>query len=107
MDMQLAPPGVVCSNPIRHAPNPGAHLNLHHVVPLSWGGPDVPPNRMWLCPNCHELVHSLLNEYVRAGGKPALDVLRQYPLFLRRLAKETIARNGGVIPRVYTAAHRT
>lgn len=32
-------------------------LELHHVVPLSEGGPDTTENAVALCPNCHRHVH--------------------------------------------------
>lgn len=30
---------------------------LHHVVPLALGGNDIESNRVWLCSECHTLVH--------------------------------------------------
>lgn len=104
--LELAPIGVSCSNPTLHRPNPGNHLNKHHMVPTGWGGQSVPENLIWLCPNCHELEHSILNLYVRYDGPPPFAELRPYPLYLRALAKRAIEANGGVIPHVYTGAYR-
>ena len=30
---------------------------LHHIVPLSLGGNDIPSNRVFLCQDCHDLIH--------------------------------------------------
>jgi hypothetical protein len=96
---------IVCANPIIHRPDPKGHLNRHHIVPLSWGGQTVESNLIWLCPTCHELVHSVLNLFVRVGGKPAAADLQPYPMFFRVLAFRTIEMNGGVVPHTYTLAH--
>ena len=32
-------------------------LEVHHIVPLAEGGPDVPSNVVALCPNCHRRCH--------------------------------------------------
>ena len=31
-------------------------LQRHHMIPLAWGGPDVPENLITLCANCHAKV---------------------------------------------------
>ena len=31
---------------------------LHHVVPLSLGGNDIESNKVWLCTECHSLIHN-------------------------------------------------
>lgn len=36
-------------------------LEVHHIVPLSDGGPDIPENCVALCPNCHRAMHYALN----------------------------------------------
>lgn len=33
------------------------YLEVHHVIPLSKGGPDTPENCVALCPNCHKALH--------------------------------------------------
>lgn len=33
------------------------YLEVHHVLPLSKGGPDTPQNCVALCPNCHRAMH--------------------------------------------------
>lgn len=30
----------------------------HHVIPLALGGFDIESNKVWLCSNCHALIHS-------------------------------------------------
>lgn len=32
-------------------------VHLHHVVPVSDGGPDTRENCLLLCPNCHAIAH--------------------------------------------------
>jgi hypothetical protein len=103
MTDKLAPPGVVCLCVKRHAPNPGADLNLHHIQPLSWQGPDIESNRIWICPTTHARAHSVLNEYVRAlPGRPDPKVLARYPMYARRLAERAIVAVEGKIPHIYT-----
>lgn len=44
------------------------YLEVHHVIPLSKGGPDTPENCVALCPNCHRAMHfSENNEKIVAG----------------------------------------
>jgi hypothetical protein len=38
-------------------PNRQPYLEVHHVLPLSEGGPDTVDNAIALCPNCHRRVH--------------------------------------------------
>jgi hypothetical protein len=35
----------------------GPFLEVHHLIPLSEGGPDTPNNVIALCPNCHRRMH--------------------------------------------------
>lgn len=62
-----------CEVHMTHSPDP-KRLNVHHVLPLSWGGPDEPWNKVTICMTGHGNVHSLLNEYVRAKGEPPWSV---------------------------------
>ena len=45
------PEGTVCGNCGAPA------KELHHIVPLSLGGQDIPSNRIPLCEKCHKLIH--------------------------------------------------
>ncbi len=101
MSDYLAPPGMRCACVARHHPEPGPHLNHHHIQPLSWGGQSVPENMVWLCPTAHELVHSLLNEYVRLGEKPPWEIRHRYSHYIRELAERAI-HAAGDIPHTYT-----
>lgn len=38
-------------------------LNVHHIVPRSKGGPDVPSNLVALCQDCHHDVHRAYSEH--------------------------------------------
>ena len=31
---------------------------LHHVVPLALGGNDIDSNKVWLCTDCHSIIHN-------------------------------------------------
>lgn len=35
---------------------------LHHVVPLALGGNDIDSNKVWLCSECHTLIHGTNKE---------------------------------------------
>lgn len=102
--LKLAPVDVKCQCVKAHRPEPGQHLNSHHIWPLSWSGPNVESNRVWLCPTAHELTHSVLNLYVDANGKPGAAVLKHYPKYAVALALEAVKRAGG-IKHVFTLAH--
>lgn len=68
--------------------NPSAYVPAdHHIIPRSWGGPDVAENRRLICPNTHTAVHRLIDEYVRAGGDPGWEIRRHYGVYQRELAK--------------------
>ena len=62
-------------------------IDRHHVVPLSWDGPDEPDNLITICPNQHRLVHELLDLYKKRGGHVFASDLRPYPRFTQQLAK--------------------
>lgn len=81
--MTLAP-NCVCVG--QHVPEVHAPAT-HHIVPLSWGGPNVEANKVVLCPTTHENVHKLLNAYVHAGGVPDWSIRRQYSVYTRTLAQ--------------------
>lgn len=34
-------------------------LRLHHIIPVSRGGVNRPENLVYLCPNCHAMVHEM------------------------------------------------
>ena len=77
---------------------PAVHrFHGHHVIPRSWGGPDVAWNIEHLCPSGHYNAHSLLNHYVRAQNVPSWEIRRTFSAFTRRLGERAwedwIARN--------------
>ena len=66
---------------------PSAYVpHKHHIIPLSWDGPDTADNIVMLCPNSHTAVHRLINDYVRAGGEPSWEIRRQFGPYVRKLA---------------------
>ena len=52
-------------------------LQSHHIIPRSFGGSDGEHNRVVLCANCHQTVHSIYSDSVfeRLGGtkRPEAD----------------------------------
>lgn len=46
-----------CGMPKAMANKKGAHLEAHHIVPVSEGGEDIPSNIMILCSWCHKEAH--------------------------------------------------
>lgn len=85
---------VRCACVASHAPEP-ADVEVHHCVPLSWGGPDVAANRVPLCSTSHSNVHALLRAYQKAGGLPAWEVRRRFSPFTRALAARGWAERPG------------
>lgn len=88
--------GRVCECVADHRPTP-AELNLHHVHPLGWGGPDdrrdwrIGGNGAWTCPTIHVCTHELLRLYVVHAGPPPYAVLVEHRLlnrYCRALAAE-------------------
>lgn len=47
----------LCENPAPFATDDGPFLEVHHLIPMSEGGPDTPDNVVALCPNCHRSLH--------------------------------------------------
>ncbi len=66
-------------------PQPVVVPDEHHIWPLEYGGPNVPGNRVVVCPNGHRNIHTYI-QTVRAGG-PAVKVTRRE----RQLAEQGLA----------------
>ena len=81
----LNPLGGLCGCVAEHSPTAFVPT-YHHILPQSWGGPSVPENMVWLCPNAHTATHRLIDDYVRAGGDPGWDVRQHFSPFVRGLA---------------------
>lgn len=48
----------LCGNPAPFVRVTGeGYLEVHHVLPLSQGGPDIVENAVAVCPNCHRAAH--------------------------------------------------
>jgi hypothetical protein len=62
-------------------------IDRHHIVPLSWDGPDKTENIIAICPNQHRLIHELLELYKKRKGFLTTADLKPYPRFTRRLAE--------------------
>jgi hypothetical protein len=63
-------------------------IDVHHIVPKSWGGPDVKTNTVPICSNTHRLVHELLNLYKKRNGTPLIEELRPFPRYTKKLAQQ-------------------
>lgn len=94
-----APLGMTCPCVKVHRPDPGVDLDLHHLQPRSWFGPDVPANRIWIDPTLHRRVHTLLELYVRLQREPTKAEQKPWPPYARKLAAEAIKRFGGIPPK--------
>jgi HNH endonuclease len=69
--------------------SPRSHTNhVHHIMPKEFGGPTLVGNLVVVCPTGHYNIHSLLDEYLKANGNPAGDVLRGYTYGERGTALE-------------------
>ena len=90
------PPKCPCVS--AHRPEPKG-LDTHHILPLSWGGPDVAANRIDICPTTHRNVHDLLRLMVKTQQWPPREVLMGYSKFARALVGRCIEANGGIPPR--------
>lgn len=45
-------------------------IHIHHIIPTSVGGLDIPENMICLCEKCHKFVD---NEYIRNGKTNFVD----------------------------------
>lgn len=79
--------GQECACVMHHTPKV-THVHRHHILPLSWDGPDTPDNIVWLCPSSHEHVHILLRAYVKYEGAVPWSIRRQFNAYVNALAAE-------------------
>jgi hypothetical protein len=84
--------------------SPDVHVaQVHHILPISWGGPTVPDNLTHICATGHDLVHELLNLYVRFDGEVPWEAEQHFGTQERKLAQLAWqARTPGRTP--YTAS---
>lgn len=89
-----------CPCSTRHSPPINlAVTDLHHAPPSSYPmAAGAVRETVRLCANAHRLAHDALEDYRRAGGKPAASVLRRYPAIVRELAETTWARTDHTRP---------
>jgi 5-methylcytosine-specific restriction protein A len=52
----------------------GVPLTRHHLIPKARGGKDGPT--VWLCPDCHALLHQMYDECEITRRLASVDVLR-------------------------------
>lgn len=76
----------VCAVHTVHRPRV-ADIDVHHIWPVGMGGPDVPANRVVICPTGHRNIHELLREYVRLRGAVPWELRRGFSPEERRLAQ--------------------
>jgi hypothetical protein len=77
---------VACAVHAYHSPRP-QESDLHHVVPLSWGGPDDDENVIPICQTGHANIHRLLTAMRRGNGFVAWEIRRQFGPGERRMAQ--------------------
>lgn len=53
-------------------------LHEHHAVPRASGGGDQRSNLVWLCPNCHDLLHKVVHKITSSKHGIAQDLIGQY-----------------------------
>ena len=86
-----------CACSADHRPAP-LELHAHHIHPLYLGGPDVPDNKVWLCPTAHTNVHELLRLMMRAGrltwGEVTTTSEQPVSRYAFRLAHQALDRAG-------------
>ncbi len=85
----------VCDCVTEHRPTPMVY-ERHHILPLAWGGPDVPENVVTVCPTTHRGVHELLEWIVDHQTWPPRPVWSRYPRFVRELARQAVEQHGQI-----------
>jgi len=86
---------VTCACSKRHSPRVVA-TDTHHILPRSWGGPDVASNRVEICPTSHRQIHRLLDAYVTADATPSRTVCGQYNALTQELAARAWAQRPAI-----------
>jgi hypothetical protein len=61
-------------------------LDSHHIWPKGMGGPDVPANRVVVCPNGHGAIHEYIRRLIRHNGVVPPDEARHFGRKVRALA---------------------
>jgi hypothetical protein len=67
-----AAPGVTCVLHAYHSPEV-VSFDVHHVIPISMGGPDIATNRIIVCPTGHRNVHTLIHALTSGDEVHATD----------------------------------
>lgn len=75
-----------CPCVTKHVPLPTV-LHKHHIVPLSWGGPNTAENIIKICPNAHYNIHDLHRYYKWHNGRPPGHIRKHYSKFVEDLAQ--------------------
>lgn len=76
-----------CVGHAYHSPRP-ARSDIHHVVPIGWGGPEDKANRVPLCQTGHANVHLLLDFYKDFNGSVPWPIRREFGPGERKIAAE-------------------
>ena len=69
-----------------HRPRPD-ELTVHHIFPLAEGGPNIPANKIPLCPTTHVNTHEYLRLLIRRQGLVPWQLRRNYAPYARRIAE--------------------
>lgn len=84
-------PDVSCPCSANHTPK-AVTFDLHHLIPLSWGGPDTDENSRVICPTTHRHVHLLLTRWRKLMEEPSWEFRQHFGPFARQLAEEGFTR---------------
>lgn len=76
---------VTCPCVSRHVPRPVV-LHNHHIIPLSYGGPNTAENKILICPTAHYNIHKLLWHYNKNDGLPPGSVRKHFSDFVQEYA---------------------
>lgn len=63
-------------------------IEVHHILPISLGGPDIPSNRIKLCSNAHSACHYYLDLLRKYNGVVPWSIGRHYGGKVRHLARQ-------------------
>jgi hypothetical protein len=82
----LTDPEAFCACVAGHTPKVVV-FHEHHIVPISYGGPNTPENLVLLCPTGHATVHKLLAQYEKYDGTPPWAIRQLANPYLRAIAE--------------------
>jgi hypothetical protein len=87
---------IAMNNPLKvcqvHKHRDEVPLDRHHIWPQADGGPTLPDNLVWVCPNGHREIHEYLRLLKKLDGKVPWLKRRKYGKKVRDLAETGYVR---------------